>query len=141
MGRFAKSDYVCTHASVSNNHLEFRLMPAADGGIAESGLCFCARDISNNGTAIELPGASVARLPKNVDSLVQESSLIVLPLNVKKKDKEPRTCFRIHFGVGPVPCVPVPSPDCDAAMMSAPGFQPPDVVPAAEAPEDVQVEK
>merc|ERR1712194_559675 len=53
----------------------------------------------------------------------------------------PRASFRIHFGVGLVPCVPVPSPNCDDIATCAPEFHPPVIKPLAEALEDKKEEK
>lgn len=96
VGRHPRGEVVLAPQGISNTHLEFKLISVGDGAWALG-----VRDLSANGTGVQMPGDSVRRLEKDADSLVQDGSVIVVPF--RRKGIKERTCFSVHLGDGPLP--------------------------------------
>lgn len=82
IGRGGKSDIAINCPGISWTHAELKLLPLdaeAEGGRLQIGL----RDVSSNGTGLQLPGGSVERLPKGQDTPLVDGALIYLPMRLK----------------------------------------------------------
>jgi len=90
IGRGPKNDVVLPFGGVSWSHLELK---ATHGKLS-------VRDISQNGTAVELPGlpgASFDRVAKDVETPVPDGARIMLPVVVKPRNGENPDDLRANF--------------------------------------------
>merc|ERR1712113_809294 len=102
IGRHPKGEIVLTPLTISNLHLEFRLLEGS--GVPQLGM----RDLSANGTGVQAPGSTFKRLARGVDVPVRDGSIIVLNMRFKNSggqisNNNEHTCFSVHLGIGPVP--------------------------------------
>eukprot|EP00933_Yihiella_yeosuensis_P017143 TRINITY_DN14401_c1_g3_i2.p1 TRINITY_DN14401_c1_g3~~TRINITY_DN14401_c1_g3_i2.p1 ORF type:complete len:264 (-),score=70.14 TRINITY_DN14401_c1_g3_i2:106-897(-) len=109
-GRAPKSDIVCNLSGISWKHMELRLVPptVSDGLVVEGAASLSSlvvRDLSMNGTGIQLPGETAAkRLTKDIDEIVPEGASISYPTKKPKpkkgeeETKEIKQSFTVHFG-------------------------------------------
>eukprot|EP00747_Dinoflagellata_sp_TGD_P118891 gnl/TRDRNA2_/TRDRNA2_172918_c0_seq1.p1 gnl/TRDRNA2_/TRDRNA2_172918_c0~~gnl/TRDRNA2_/TRDRNA2_172918_c0_seq1.p1 ORF type:complete len:336 (-),score=84.35 gnl/TRDRNA2_/TRDRNA2_172918_c0_seq1:26-1033(-) len=100
-GRAPKHDVVFNLAGVSSNHFELRLLssPPDEHGNQVEKPQLGVRDMSMNGTGLRQPGCLMERLPKDVDTLVQDGALLMVPMRIdSRKEGALRMCWSIHFG-------------------------------------------
>lgn len=102
IGRASKSDVVISSPGCSWVHAEMRLMPPTQDGQLRLGL----RDISSNGTGLQLPGKTLERIPKGEDSWVPHGAMIALPMKMKAPTDQ--RFLSVHFGDADDESVPPP---------------------------------
>jgi len=95
VGRATKSQVPIASAAVSWLHAEMRLLPRAEGGRS---LRVGIRDVSSNGTGVQLRNAALERIPKGEDVPVPDGAMVALPMRLKKP--EDQRFFTVHFGAG-----------------------------------------
>ncbi|CAJ1455598.1 unnamed protein product, partial [Effrenium voratum] len=93
IGRCPKSAIVINHLGVSWVHAELRLVQLPD---EEPQLC--VRDVSANGTGLQLGDEDIRWLPRDADTPFGFAEQIVLPQKVKAKGR-PEDSVRRQIGV------------------------------------------
>merc|ERR1712048_770280 len=100
-----KCDVVVKMGAISNTHLEFRLAPAKEFyNIGGSGWCLAVRDVSANGSAIVFKRGDqtlTRRLTKDSDTAILDSSILVFPLQVSRRDlpeHKQRMSMKVQIG-------------------------------------------
>jgi len=111
IGRATKSELAISSAGVSWVHAELRLLPKSDGE-AEGQRQLGIRDISSNGTGLQLPGAELVRLTKGEDTPVPNGATLALPMRLKAA--EDQRFFSVHLGADASEAA-APSGDAEAA--------------------------
>lgn len=92
IGRATKSDVPVMSPGISWVHAEFRAVPR--GGEGE-GLRLTIRDISSNGTGLELPGKTLERVPKGEDQALKDGMMVAMPMRLKSPDDQ--RFFTVHI--------------------------------------------
>ena len=104
LGRFGKNDLVLDHPGISNKHCELKLLAPGQGSSAAPAPALSIKDLSQNGTGLQVPGAADAyMLVRGEETQVPTGSLVVMPMTLKRKKNETlqeRRSIALHYGIG-----------------------------------------
>merc|ERR1711953_1384741 len=77
VGRSQRNQVVLSHPGVSNLHMELKLIGKEVGIV----------DLSSCGTGVQAPGKVIVSLEKRIETILQQDSLILLPMKVGKSNE------------------------------------------------------